>query len=237
MGKKIIFGIVVVAFSMVCKAQSSNDDKAKTLSFIAGGVSIKIPIPDTTFVEVGYENRESMYIFVPQDNRLLGAFVLKSDLPYLFKGDNTSLMSRYALVEVPRGAENMDCEAGDFLEVCDGLKETLGNNISSVTQESEDAFNSRMKSLDLANMQIKLGQPTQLGCLFSKQDIFGLGLVMAYDLGGSTYKMGMTVILMRVKKRLLFVYLYAEYKNDETIMWLRRVGEKWSDEILMSNKL
>jgi len=128
----------------------------------------------------------------------------------------------------------MDCEVTDFKKVVDGTKEAF-SDATSITKESEEEFNRRMKSLDLTNMQVKLGQPTQLGVFFSKQDILGLGMIMGYEMGGSTIKMGATIILMRVKKRLLFIYLYAEYINDETIKWLRNEGEKWSDEILKAN--
>jgi len=40
---------------------------------------------------------------------------------------------------------------------------------------------------------------------------------------------------MRVKERLIFVYLYAEYKDEESIVWLRRTTEAWCDEILKLN--
>jgi hypothetical protein len=232
---KNIISCIILLFilSVISSAQTSNDNKASIQSFNVGGVSIKIPLPDTAFVEVGYDNRKLLEVIVPQNNKLIGAFVLKSDFPNLFKGNN-NLMTEYSLIEVPRAAENMDCETSDFNEVIDGVKESFGN-FSSVVQESEEVFNSRMKSLDLADMQIKLGQPTQLGCFFSKKDRVGFGMLMGYDMGGKTIKMGATIILMRVNKRLLFVYIYSEYKNDETITWLRNIGESWSAEILKAN--
>jgi hypothetical protein len=233
----MILSVIIITLAAISNAQTTNVNKSIIQSFIAGGVSIKIPIPDTTFVEVDNDNRESMDIFVPQNNRLLSAYVLTNDLPHLFKDGNNNIMAKYALVEVPREGENTACEASDFKQVTDGAKKSFGDAFFSSTEEADAEFNRRMKSLDLADMQIKLGQPTQLGCFFSKQDIIGFGMLMGYEMGGSTIKMGMTVILMRVNNRLLFVYLYAEYKNDETIKWLRNVGEKWSDEILKANKL
>jgi hypothetical protein len=235
--KKFFFSLVLISLIVQCMAQNPIIRNLTPQSFKAGGVSIKIPVPDTSFVEVGYDNRVSMEILVPENNRLICAFVLNDDLPVLFKDGNDHTMSRYAMVEVPRRGENLDCETNDFKQVVDGAKESFGNAINSVTKESEDEFNRRMKSLDLADMQVKMDQPTQLGCFFSKQDIIGLGMLMGYETGGSIVKMGVTVILMRVKNRLLYVYLYAEYKNDNTITWLRKMGEKWGDQILKANKL
>ncbi len=232
--KKIFLSIVFITLALVSNAKATDVNKAKTQSFIAGGVSIKIPIPDITFVEVGNDNRVLMDVIVPQNNRLLCAFVLTNDLPRLFKDGNSNIISKYAMVQVPRRGENMDCEVSDFAQVVDGAKESF-SDATPIAKLSEEEFNRRIKSLDISNLQVKLGQPTQLGIFFSKQDIIGLGMLMGYEMGGITIKMGMTIILMRVKKRLLFIYLYAEYKNDETIKWLHNIGEKWSDEILKAN--
>jgi hypothetical protein len=234
--KKIFLLILLIIVSVIGNAQTLNEKVSKLQSFIVGGVSIKIPVPDTAMVEVGKANRSNMEIFVPQNNKLISAYVLTNDLPILFKENNNTVMSKYALVEVPRGGENMDCGADDFKEVVNGAKESFGGEFSSVLQESEDEFNRRIKSLDLADMQIRFGQTTQLGCFFSKQDIIGFGILASYEMGGNPIKMGMVVSLIRVNKRLLFVYLYAEYKDDETIKWLRNVGEKWNDEIMKINK-
>ena len=235
--KKLIFNIFLISLGVVSTAQTANNKGQQVQSFIAGGVPIKVSAPDTGFVEVGSANRESVEIFVPPNNRLMCAFVLENDLPNLFKEGTENITANYALVEVPRRGENIDCEAGDFIQVTQSMEESLGSAIPSLMNESEDIFNNRLKSLGIQDMKLKIGEPKQLGCFFSKQDAFGLGILMGYEMGGSTVMMGATLIIMRVKKRLLFVYLYSEYKNDDTIKWLRKVGEKWSDEILKINKL
>jgi hypothetical protein len=236
MKAKIIVTIVFLFLCIISNAQNSINVKPKTDIVYAGGVSIKIPQPDSSFVELGDENRGLMEIFVPEINRLIAAYVLKADLPHLFKEDDNSIMGKYALVEVPRRGEYMDCEPNNFQEAVEGVKEVFGD-VSALMKGGEEEFNKRMKSLDLDDMQVKIGEPTQLGVFFSKQDIFGLGMIIGYDMSGTLTKMGAVITILRVKKRLLFVYLYAEYKNEDTLKWLRRTGEKWSDEILANNKL
>jgi hypothetical protein len=236
MRKTIQLALLLFTFTVMGNSQTPTVNKSNIQVFTTGGVSIKIPLPDTAFSEVGTDNRESMGILVAKNNRLLSAYVLKNDLPFLFKGGNNTIMSKYALLEIPREAEGMDCEADDFKQVTDGAKEAF-SDIASLIKVSEDEFNHRMEALDLTNMKLEIGQTERLGVFFSKPDIIGLGMIMGYEMGGSAIKMGMTAIILRVKKRLLFIYLYSEYKSDETISWLRSTGEKWSDEILKANKL
>ena len=76
----------------------------------------------------------------------------------------------------------------------------------------------------------------QLGSLFSKQDSYGFGMVMPVAMGGQKKKMVVSAIAMRIKQRLLFLYLCAEYKNEETIKWIRKVSEDCADAILNANK-
>jgi hypothetical protein len=72
-----------------------------------------------------------------------------------------------------------------------------------------------MKALDLKEATVSMGAPIQLG--------------------GRTTKTGMGGALVRVKQRLLFVYFYTEYKNEETVTWLRKATEDWVDAILEAN--
>ena len=55
--------------------------------------------------------------------------------------------------------------------------------ISSM-KEVEEEFNRRMKSLDLEEATVSLGKPIQLGCLFSKPDAYGFGMVVPVEMGG-----------------------------------------------------
>lgn len=235
MKKNLILSTVFLFLTVLSSAQTYNTKNLQSQSFKAGGVNICIPAPDLDFVEISNEHRGLVELFVPQENRLLCAFALKDELPGLLDGDSDNTLTRYALVEVPRRAEYFDCESSDFIEVVNGLQEAFGD-CKSAMQEGEDEFNRRMETLDLSEMKVKIGQPKMLGSFFSKQNAYASGMLVGYNMGGETIKMGATVILMRVKERLVFIYLYAEYENDKTILWLRNVSEKWSNEIISANK-
>ena len=185
--------------------------------------------------EVGYDNREFMEVFVAPNNRLIAAYVVTNDLAKLTSGSEGLILSKYAMVQVPRRGEYMDCGESDFKEVTDGAKEQFGNVMISSMKEVEEEFNRRMKSLDLEEATVSLGKPIQLGCLFSKPDAYGFGMVVPVEMGGQKSTMVGGAALVRIKQRLLFVYLYAEYKNEETIKWIRRETEAWANAILKAN--
>ena len=205
-------------------------------SFTAGGIPIAIPPPTTEMTEVGYDHRAIIEIFVPANNRLIAGFVLTQDLPKITQKSDGLVMAQYALVEVPRRGEYMDCSASDFSKVTAGAREKFGDFISLSTKEVEEEFNRRLKSLDLNELKVGFGKTVQLGCLFSKQDAYGFGMITPVSIGGTTSKMGLGAAIVRAKQRLLFVYLYAEYKSEDTVRWLRKATEDWADAILKANK-
>jgi hypothetical protein len=100
----------------------------------------------------------------------------------------------------------------------------------------EEELNRRMKTLNLDDPKISFDKPVQLGSFFSKQDAFGLGMIMPVSSKGSTTTMVGGIILLRVKNRMLFAYLYATYKDQETVRWVRKTSEGWADAILAANK-
>ena len=214
------------------KAATNATDVA---SYRAGGRLLAIPTPTRNLVEIGSDHHALMEVFVPPENRLVAAFVLDTDLPRLRKGGNVPVMSAYAMAQVPRRGEFLDCGVSEFAKVVGGAKEQFGTVVASSFKEAEEEFNRRMKSLNLDKVTISLGKPIQLGCIFSKQDAYGFGMIMPVSMGGSTATMGGGCALIRAKKRLLFVYLYTEYKNEETVRWLRKATEEWTDAILKAN--
>jgi hypothetical protein len=206
---------------------------AETPTYRAGGTPIAIP-PPAGLVEVGFDNRTIMEMFAPESNRLLAAFVLPGDLPNLRTG-SSAVLSKYSLVEVPRRGEFVDFGANDFKDMADGASQGVSDVLNSSVKETEEEFNRRMKSLDLDNVKIGLDKPVQLGTFFSKPDAYGLGIAMPVTVNGTTTKMVAGIILLRVKDRAMFAYLYAVYKDQDTLIWLRKTTQDWADAILKAN--
>jgi hypothetical protein len=231
--KLTILVVLLIAISHIAEAAASNSGSVQ--SFKAGGVAISIPSPSRGFVEAG-DRRSLMELFVPQTNRLLSAYMTPEDLARLNKGGDNTLLSKYGLVEVARRAEFMDCGANDFKEVINGAKEAMGDVSSTSVKDTEEEFNRRMKALDIPNARVSIGKPLMLGTLFSKPDEYGFGMITEYAMSGNNVKVVAGCAMLRVKNRLLFAYLYAEYKDEDTIKWIRKTTEEWSDAILKANK-
>jgi hypothetical protein len=232
-------GLFLLVFAATCSAQTTTGTTPQNPpappSYKAGGTLIVIPSPTTDMVEVGDEARGVMEVAVPDSNRLIAAYLLPQDLPLLTKGSESPELTKYALVEVPRNGEYSDVEASDFKEIMDGASQEIGAILSSSFSETEDEFNRRLKDLNV-NATVSLGKPVQLGALFAKTDAFGFGLITQVTVGTSSSNMAMAAAIIRVRKRVIFAYLYAEYKNDDTVKWLRKSSEDWADAILKANQ-
>lgn len=129
----------------------------------------------------------------------------------------------------------MDLEAEDFPQVAAGVKREFGGPASSSSfQAAEEELKRRLKSLNI-DTEVSLGKPVQLGTLFSKQDAYGFGMISPVSVGTRVMTMGMGGAVVRVKKRMLFVYLFSQYQNEESIEWLRSTTEQWADAMLKQN--
>jgi len=228
--------LILIAFPHMTSTTAKETNQAK--SYKAGGTPISIPPPTTEFIEIGYDNREVMEIFVAPDQRLLCGFLLKSDLPLLSKGDDDFILSQYAMVNVPRRGEFMDFKASDYKELADKMKENLGDVIDSSAKRADEESNHQLKSLGLDEVTISLDRIIKLGCLFSKQDAYGFGMILPVSKVGHSKEvvMGCAGAVIRARNRMLFIYLYTEYKNDKTVKWLRKTTKEWADSILKANK-
>lgn len=234
--KQVLTCLAVIVFAASACAQDTTNKATPVQSFKAGGVPIAFPVPTAEMVEVGDDNREIMEVFVPSSNRLLAAFMPVKDLSRFENGDETLLLSQYGLVQVSRKAEYMDIDASDFEDVLAGAKETFGDVMNSSAQEIEDEINQRLKALDLDSAKIDIDEPLLLGSFFSKPDAYGFGMITQYSMGGDVFEMACGTAFVRVKDRLLFVYLYAEYVDQDTVNWLRKTTEAWVDAILAANR-
>ncbi len=214
-------------------AQVTSTPAAEPLAYKAGGIPIIIPPPTPDMVEVGDEKREIMEIFVPASNRLIAAFALTDEMPRF--SQSGFVLSRYALVEVLRVGDYKDFAPGDFKAVVDTVKTQFGDIAETSRKDIEEDFNLRIKELHLDAGSMSIGKPIQLGPILSKPDAYGFAMILPYSMAGNTTTMAGGVALMRVKKRLLFVYLYAQYKDEETLKWLRATTTEWVDAIFSAN--
>ena len=139
------------------------------------------------------------------------------------------------MVEVPRDGESAEFSASDFKAMTDSANQELGNAITSTSKEMEEEYNRKVKALNL-DAKVSLDKPVSLGCLFSKQDAYGFGMLMSVTTHGTTTNMINGSAVLRVRNRLVFVYVYAVYRDQSSLQWVRKATEDWADAILKANE-
>jgi hypothetical protein len=235
--KYTIVSLILLISTFSISAQPKTHNKVQVQKYSVGGLTIKIPCPDSTFIKADSLSLEAMKeLAVPPESRLITAFVLKEESNFTSTNDVNNRWTKYGMVEIVRKCENINIKESDFKEVIASMNQYKQLPATEI-MEAENKFNRKMDSLDIENMQIKIGELKDLGCFFSKKDIYGRGLISVINYGNNAYKLCGVTIVIRVKNRLIILYLNAEYKNIDTINWIRKVGQSWSENILKVNTI
>lgn len=201
----------------------------------AGGVLLTLPGPNPDFVESGDKLRTTLFeLLVPSTNRLLSAYLPPQAISDLSAGKSAGAMDVYAMAQVPRRAEYVDCTPEAFVQILKSLEPSFGKLLGEKVGQMEEEMNARLKSLDIG--RIEFGHPEMLGGVFQKDDASGYAMLMAMKQGDHTTTMAGGFAVLRVKQRLVFAYLYRKYESPDTISWLNQNLEAWSDAILSKNK-
>jgi hypothetical protein len=196
----------------------------------AGGVVLVLPGPANDFAQAGDKLRTTFFeLLVPSVNRLLSAYVPARTLAELDAGKTPGKLDVYAMVEVLRQAEYADCTP----EIFDQVVSSMGSfDMTKVDVQQE--LDARLKAL--GSKPIELGRPEMLGGIFRKPDAAGFAMLLAVKQDNSTSTMAGGIGLVRVKQRVIFLYLYNKYESPDTISWLHKNLEAWCDAILAKNR-
>jgi hypothetical protein len=76
-----------------------------------------------------------------------------------------------------------------------------------------------------------------VGVLFRKTDsvcVAMMGDIKGGD--GSSSRISAALALIRAKQRMLYAYVYRPYESPETIDFLRKIADAWTDTILIVNE-
>ncbi len=85
------------------------------------------------------------------------------------------------------------------------------------------------------SIEVTRDKPVLLGTLFSKQDAYGFGSINTLSTPGASVKMVTGMTILRVQSRLLYAFVFANYKDEDSVQWVRKTSEDWVDAILKSN--
>jgi hypothetical protein len=209
---------------------------AADCSTMAGGVPIVLPPPDKEFVEVGSEKRDFFVYMVPSRNRLLCAFVPADFLPRL--KSPASGMGQYMLVELSRKLDekNTQVTSASFEKVVLGVKQQFADSstLNRTVRTTSEEISSKLKQLDQSK-DMSIGEPVPLGTLFQTSDAYAFAMLASASSGGATTRAINASILLRVKDRLIFAYIYGSTDDENSLKWVEKTAEQWANEILTAN--
>lgn len=231
LGQLLLVGIVAMA-----TGRGAAEESPPISSYIVGGTEIIIPTPNFGMQEVGDAKRDIFDTFVAPNNRLIAAFVLTEDSPKLTTETEDVTFSKFAMIQVPSRAEYRSVGANDFKEVTAGVKEKFGDTIRTLPKKVQAELDRRIKALGRNDVDVRIGEPTSLGCFFSKDKAYGFGMVAPVTMNGHTWYRANGSVLMRVKEKLLFAYIYADYEGKDTVKWISEAAQGWADAILRANE-
>ncbi len=193
-------------------------------------VNVSIPAPAEGFVEVGSEKRD--YFEQSDATRLLCAFVAASDLPHLWKPARG--MDRYMLVRTSRRLEDRDISQAEFEQLVAVIVPQLSAAASRIAKSKEEELKRDAKALHRPE-DMSVSDPVLLGT-FQSKDTYGFGMVVSGPVfWGVNKKYVDETVLLRLNKRLAFLYVFAVYQDETTVTWAKDVAEKWARHILDSN--
>jgi hypothetical protein len=216
-------------------SQPQNTAMPAAATFRIGGVDVALPAPQIGFVEAGPQKRSLFGVFVPLTADLVAAFASPQTLAALAPDKDIS-PANYALVFVRRLSESEDTSPDDFKAASDAFSAPLGYPAGSIHQETEAEFNRRLQTLGLDKTGVKLEGLISLGCFISQPDATVIGTLTPANMESATVAGGLSVIILNVHKRLVFAYLYSEYKDQNTVIGMRKASIDWTEAILAANK-
>lgn len=215
---------------------SASSLHAADCSTMAGGVPVVIPPPAKEFVEVGSDKRDFFESMVPSRNRLLCAFVPADLLPRL--KNPASGMGQYMLVELSRKLDekNTEVTSASFEKVVLGMKQQFADSstLNQTVQTTSEEISSKLKQLDQSK-DVSIGKPVPLGTLFQTSDAYASAMLAPVSSGGVTMRAINASVLLRVRDRLIFAYIYGSSDDENSLKWIEKMAEQWANEILTAN--
>ena len=231
--------LCIASFQLPLPSTLAQTRALSTDTYDVGGTQVVIPSPWKGMVEMGTDKRHFMDQFVPATNRLIAGYVSLDDLPAVRVGD-VKAPERMAIVATSRQFESKNLTDSDFKQIIESVAKNFDTTVSGYSKYTAVEFKRRVVALQPYSPRVSFSEPISLGCLFSTPDSAAFGTILqASRVEGSGKSNGpptlmktMSVIYIRAKHHIVFGYIYADYKDKDTAIWLRSASESWADAIL-----
>ena len=230
---KILLYVILFALSLSVNADTG------VVEVDVGGVRISVKAPNgyREIILVSPETRKILETFTPPSNRLLAGFVSEEDFDSIMKDEEPDF-NRYILLQSNRNLENRDFSKAQFQILTNQLKEQqntiLQKEKSKVNKLLDDASKSLSDDFD-TSVNIKMGEQITLGLFNDSSNSIGLITLARYagEVGGDKfdYIMAGGVSFVLARGKLLYIYAFSRYENQNDIDWVKSKSRELTDTL------
>jgi hypothetical protein len=195
-----------------------------------GGTSILIPTPENDFIEVGEEDRKIVGIQIPEMNNVKALFLLKEI--YQKIGIKPFNLKRTVMIEVVKTFENMKFSEKDFID----FKTLYANSLSTVLSDAEKTVNLHYAKIKDIVGNAEVGKAFVLGTILDRKDANAFLIWNKVKTDEAAIEVVTGNLTIRIKNKILFVYVSNELKDDESLFWVSNTIQNYSQMIFDLNK-
>ena len=208
-----------------------------------GGVTIEAPsLPG--FNEISKISPEVVALaeaMIPPANRLLGVYLSDRDYEKLVNGESPEF-DRYIFIQVHRELENKNVSRADFREIATQLKAQQDTILDDVREDVGKIFDSASNQISKdydVSLDMRLGDQKSLGVFLDQPNAVAFTSLVKYQgsLEGESfdYVMAGSTMLMKVKRRLLYLYVYSQYDEQADADWVESRTTELANLLLTAN--
>lgn len=248
MVNRIFFVILLFLSASVSLAQSNinnSQPKEQNTTVQLGSVKLVIPTPDG-FVNVsGYPSiLEHFQSRVPAFNDLLVPYWPAEGVQKIISGESKDFdQFSNANVQIIKSLRENPTDKSYLAEVIagtrkDGVKLLDINN--PFMRKNIDDLEKKIAKQSKGTIEMDISGLEYLGEYDSTDNLFSMMLLSKMSITTGNEKKDAIVIggasMILIKQRLLFVFIYKEFKTKEDIEILKAASRKWTSQIIEANK-
>jgi hypothetical protein len=171
------------------------------------------------------------------NNEVLAAHLPVEELSRLKKGGRPGF-NFYTKVSVPKLAKARDMTEAEFASLVSQVESTISQVLDingPVMKSAVQNLRGGLSSVSGKEVPLELSQPQNLGSFEKTKDVYSIMLVMALQVPSDKLPLLCGVSLVKVNRRLLYVYTYRRFTSEKDVEQLRDFTREWVGQILSAN--
>jgi hypothetical protein len=237
---RAIAGLFVALACATAGAQAP----APSISISVGGTPIALPIP-RGFAEVPASLPELVRLgeqITPPGNRLLAHLVAPEDMKVLAR-QGSARFDRYFLVQTSRQVEGRAISQQEFAEVRALMKTQQAELFRKLGPKTAEFSRDIEKNLSRESgraLKLNLGDIVPLGVYADAASFITFGAMVRVRVQEGAEVDERTVVnvssIILARSKLLFLYIYARFRDGRDVEWARKTALSWTSEVLARNR-